>query len=131
MAEASGKDANQFGSLRTRTQDLGGCTLIHLAGEIDLANAPKLEVQLCTLAEQGSVVVDLTEVDFLDSTALSAMVVAYHRAHALGNTIRLAGAHGSVKRLLEVTRLDAHFDHQSDVAGVVEQVLTTSPPPDQ
>jgi anti-sigma B factor antagonist len=55
-----------------------GAAIIHLVGELDLYNAPDLRTSLLELcAEQPErLVVDLGEVDFVDSTALGVLVEA-------------------------------------------------------
>jgi anti-sigma B factor antagonist len=53
--------------------------LITLVGEFDLSNAPQLLALFTALSEEGShkVTVDLSEVTFLDSTAMAALAMAY------------------------------------------------------
>jgi hypothetical protein len=61
--------------LQIRVQNAQGPAVVRLAGEIDLSNASRLQDQLIVLVERGHVVVDLSEVTFIDSTGLSAFIV--------------------------------------------------------
>jgi anti-anti-sigma factor len=110
--------------LEFRSQELKGCVISRLAGEVDMTRAGDLEGHLCSVVEQGHVVVDLSRVTFLDSTALGAMIVAYRRANVLGHSVRLAGATGPVRTMLETTRLSAVLEHHDDVGDAVEAALT-------
>jgi anti-sigma B factor antagonist len=106
------------------TQDLGGCTIARLAGEVDISNAERLQSLLSTTIGQGNVVVDLSKVTFMDSTGLSAMIVAYRRGQDAQHTLRLAGAQGPVRRVLEITQLDIVLEHHDDVGDAVEAALS-------
>jgi anti-sigma B factor antagonist len=110
--------------LEIQAQDLRGCVIARPAGEVDLSNAAALEGRLCGLIERGNLVVDLSQVTFIDSTALSALIVAYRRGQVLGHTLRLAGASGPVLRVLEITQLDVVLEHHDDVGDAVEAALS-------
>jgi anti-anti-sigma factor len=66
------------------------------------------------LAEEGSarrVVVDLTDVQFIDSTALSALLKAYLRSQENGHRLRfLPSEHEAVARLIAITGTSRIFD---------------------
>jgi anti-anti-sigma factor len=84
--------------------------VLHVRGDVDLATAPKLQAALEEL-DTGAVVVDLTEVTFLDSSGLSALVQARKRLTEgpTGATFRLVVARPSIRRVLEVTGLTQVF----------------------
>jgi anti-sigma B factor antagonist len=106
--------------LQIRVQNTQGPAVVRVTGEIDLSNAARLQDQLSLLVGQGHVVVDLSEVTFIDSTGLTAFIVGHRRAAAAGTGLHLAGATGTVQRLLELTQLDRHLDHHSALAGALE-----------
>ncbi len=112
--------------LEIQAQDLRGCVIARPVGEVDLSNAATLEGRLCALIERGNMVVDLSQTTFLDSTALSAMIVAYRRGQVVGHTLRLSGADGQVRRVLEITQLDVVLEHNDDVGDAVEAALAES-----
>lgn len=111
-------------NLEFNAQDLGGCVIGRPSGEVDLSNANTFEGKLCGLVEHDHLVVDLSRVHFLDSTGLSAMIVAYRKGQGLGHSLRLAGAHGPVRRVLEITQLDTVLEHHDDLGDAVEAALT-------
>jgi anti-sigma B factor antagonist len=88
--------------------------VVTLRGEHEAYTADKLARHLTGLLAEGvSVVVDLREATFIDSTVVGVLLAARRRADAAG--LRFALVLGSqtgwpVRRLLEVTGLDAHVD---------------------
>lgn len=82
-----------------------------VAGELDAATAPGLGDLLQPLVGQpnASVVVNLADVTFMDSSGLRALVRAANSARDGGGSLVLARASGAVTRLLEVTGLIDQF----------------------
>lgn len=120
-AEADVPTASQI-----RDQHVGQCFIVRLSGEFDIASASHLEGHLCGLVEQGHVVVDLSKVQFVDSAVLRAMILAQRRATVLGHGLHLARAQGTVRQLLEITRLDKYLDAFDDVGDAIETALATA-----
>jgi RNA polymerase sigma-70 factor (sigma-B/F/G subfamily) len=72
-------------------------------GEIDLASAPRMQRALArALAASGEVVVDVSQVRFLDCTAVGTLLRVHRQAAAAGGRLRVAGARGVVLEVLEV-----------------------------
>ena len=63
---------------------IGVWTIIHVVGEVDMATGPQLRQEIVRHVSEGSVhiVVDLQNVDFLDSTGLGILVGGVKRAEA-------------------------------------------------
>ena len=81
------------------------------SGELDLAAAPRLAtvLSMATAGAEPCVVLDLTEVDFIDSTALGAIMHASTEAEATGKSMLVVALDGPVRRLLEITNLTGRF----------------------
>ena len=92
------------------TYPLGDAMVVRPHGELDIASAPTLRDELAAVitAEPRPRVVccDLTEVTFMDSTALSALVFAHESAAMGKQEFCVAGARSSVHRVIELTQLD-------------------------
>jgi anti-sigma B factor antagonist len=88
----------------------GGAVLVRLAGELDLYNAHLVrEALLGTLRDSPArIVVDLSEVTFIDSTGLGVLIEARSK---LGDSARflLAAPGLEARRALAITGLDRHF----------------------
>lgn len=88
----------------------GDAVVVTLAGELDLYNADELRQALFAESERGParLVVDLSRVAFIDSTALGVLVEARTKLpnhHAF----LLAAPAPATRRALEISGLDGHF----------------------
>ena len=92
-------------------EDRDGWRVLRLAGEVDVATAPRLRDRLVQLITEGPprLVVDLSGLTFIDSMGLGALVSGLKRARALGGDLRLAGPTDHVAKVLAITRLDQAF----------------------
>lgn len=87
----------------------GDALVVQLAGELDLYNTPVVREALREAAgrQPKRLVVDLSEVTFIDSTALGAFVEA--RSQLGAGAFALAAPGLEARRALEVSGLDRHF----------------------
>jgi anti-sigma B factor antagonist len=83
------------------------CDAVQLApkGELDLATVEQLQRELDEVIDAGlpRIVIDLRGVEFLDSTALHALIAAHTRAQQDGWTLEIIPATPAVQRLFELT----------------------------
>lgn len=98
-------------NLVVETNEAGPWTVLALEGEIDLYTAPKLKEQISTLVgrERAQIVVDLSRVNFLDSTGLGVLIGGLKRAREKGGELALAGPSDPVRKVLSITGLDKVF----------------------
>lgn len=81
------------------------------SGELDLAASTCLRAAVVEACNEGlPVVVDLTDVTYLDSAALAVLVAAHRLLQADGCHLTLRGASSRVQRVLEITGLRRLFD---------------------
>ncbi|HYZ76183.1 MAG TPA: STAS domain-containing protein [Gaiellaceae bacterium] len=104
---------SQFGSQADpvlRVSESGDAVVVVLTGELDLYNTPAVREALRRAVGQAPrrLVVNLSDVTFVDSTALGAFVEA-RSALADGHAFVLAAPGLEVRRALEVSGLDRHF----------------------
>lgn len=94
-----------------------GRTVISVSGEVDLHSAPQLRDRLTAAldAHGAAVVLDLSEVGFLDSTGLGVLVAARARANECGGAIPLVCTQDRILKLFTITGLDNVFDVHSTV----------------
>lgn len=96
----------QDGLLSVQQLDEGAQLRLTLCGELDLANAKTAETALAeALASDKKVLVDLGELEFLDSTGIALLVVALQRNDAERLSF-LPSKSSGVSRLLGLTGLD-------------------------
>jgi anti-sigma B factor antagonist len=83
----------------------GQATLITVSGELDLASSPALQEELDRVAgsDTALLIIDLRELDFMDSTGLSVLVRAHQRAEEQGRRLAMVKGPQQVQRLLSLT----------------------------
>jgi anti-sigma B factor antagonist len=103
----------------------GGVRVIEVAGELDIATAPRLCARLDALRarRRPRLLVDLTEVDFCDSTGLRALLGAASEVRAHGGRFAIVcPPSGDVARLLEIVGagewMGIHSDPESGMAAL-------------
>ena len=99
-----------------------GCVVLRLAGELDLYNAHQVREALlaCTAEGPSRLVVDLSGVEFVDSTVLGVFVEARSRMDEK-QAFALAAPRQETRRALEISGLDKHFN----VRATVEEALAS------
>jgi anti-anti-sigma factor len=103
----------------------GGVRVVSVRGELDLSTAPDLEVPLeqAVSSGDGSVLVDLSECEFIDSTGIALIVRAWQRldrdADGSGRLVLCSG-NNQVRRVLEVTGLE----HSIPIHHTRDEALT-------
>lgn len=105
--------------------------LIRLAGELDASNVSRLYEELAELAHEGRrhTVLDLTELTFVDSTGLSAIIAAHKRAEKAGAELILFSPQPQVRNLFTIAGIDRYLhirpsneaDDAGDAAGVEDR----------
>jgi anti-sigma B factor antagonist len=86
-------------------------SVVAVRGEVDLHTAPKFQQAVERAAEsEGAVVVDMSGVAFMDSTALSALVRCKDALMERGVSMRLAAPSKAVDRIFSVTGFGDYFE---------------------
>jgi anti-anti-sigma factor len=85
---------------------------VRLSGEIDMATAPDLRECLATLT--GDVVVDLTEVTFVDSRAIALLIAEHKRRVGAGERFVVTGSSPMALRTFEITGVDKLLNLNGD-----------------
>lgn len=90
---------------------IGAVPVAAVTGEIDVATAPALRERLQQLVGESAptVVVDLSGVSFLDSTALGVLVGAHKRCREAGGQLRLVITEPRILKVFEITGLTEIF----------------------
>ena len=85
--------------------------LLELRGEIDLNEKPNVTARLDPPIEKQSpaIVVDLSEVYYVDSSGLAIFIDALQRIQLYGGKLALAGLKGNVAMVFQIARLDKIF----------------------
>lgn len=89
----------------------GDRTIVEVTGEIDVYTAPALREELSSLidAENTDLVVDLTQVSFMDSTGLGVLVGALKKVRTLGGDLQLIISQEKILKVFRITALTQVF----------------------
>jgi anti-sigma B factor antagonist len=90
--------------LRTRTTTVGGASAIAVEGELDMETAPEFteRVELSVWGTVGAFVLDLSELSFLDSSGLHALLRARAYLAREDRTLVLVCPRGPARRVLDL-----------------------------
>ncbi len=101
------------------TVSLSEPNLIALAGEIDLHESPHVRESITPLIEkkEPKVLIDLTQVSYIDSSGLAVLIDAMQRVQSYGGKLALYGIGKSVRTIFEIARLDQVFQIFPDKAS--------------
>lgn len=89
-----------------------GAPVIVLEGEVDVYTAPQLKQQMISLLEAGAkqMIIDLTKVEYFDSTALGVLIGGLKRMRERDGNLSLICPNPRIRRVFEITGLDKIFD---------------------
>jgi len=98
--------------------------VIAVRGEIHVTTAPEFSRRLNEAIARGktSVVLDLSQVEFIDSTGLSVLLNGLRRVTRQRGRMALVCTNPTVLRLFEITRLDTTFDIHATREKALESV---------
>jgi anti-anti-sigma factor len=105
-------------NLDFQTTRNGTVAVIAPTGELDLSGAALLEDELDRLAsesELSTVVLDLRQLEFMDSSGLRLVVLADMRAREAGRRFVLVKGAETVHRVFEITRMSERLEFVADV----------------
>lgn len=106
--------------LSTRVDHGAGVVILSAAGEVDLETAPRFrDAGLDALGiEPTTIVVDLTEVTFMDSTGLGVLVLLRRKARARRSELRLVSGRRT-RDIFSVSGFDQAFDIHPDLESAL------------
>jgi len=99
----------EHGPLSIRTErDPAEVYVVEFYGELDLAGTEvaAAELRRCEQADVGEIIVDLSGLDFIDSTGLRVLIETYTKDRQNGNRLRFLRGSLPVERVMHLTRLD-------------------------
>ena len=99
--------------LNVSSRSQGDHELVIAIGEIDLYTAPRLQSELAAVIDSAApasrVIVDMSGVEFCDSTGMNVLLSCLRQARERGGELELAAPRPAVQKILRVTGLDSVF----------------------
>jgi len=106
--------------LHTWSEDIPSGSILHVLGEADLSSAPSLQTALMRVIDRGrSVIVDCSELRYLDMTGVHALENCHERAEHLGQRFVLVGSVPSVHRILMIIKLHERMPVVDTIEGAL------------
>lgn len=102
-----------------------GVDIVKVSGDIHLSTAPQFRERLATIIGNGDgrLVLDLTAVEFIDSTGLSVLLAGLRMVSQRHGHMALVCRNPTVLRLFEITSLDTTFAIFADLPAAVARVV--------
>ncbi len=91
--------------------------IVKLAGEVDVYTAPMLRDAIIPLTIDSNVIVDMTEVGYMDSTGLGVFISAFKSSHQHKSSLKLIGVTEKIERLFQITGLSEIIDIDTKPRG--------------
>ncbi len=107
--------------LAISVESLKRVDLVKLSGRIDSSNAEQVDATFKEIIENGrvNIVVDLSEVNYMSSAGLRALVSALRECKQRRGDVRLANISERVQEVLSLAGLDSLFESFADVTNAV------------
>ncbi len=107
--------------LEVDVQEQDRWSVVSLRGEIDVYTAPRLRQALIDLVEAGktNILVDMSKVDFLDSTGLGVLVGGLKRVKAQDGSLEIVATQDKILKIFEITGLSKVFPIHDSVDAAV------------
>lgn len=109
-------------ALRMTDRDVNGVTVLEIEGRIVLgeeSNSFREKVKSLLAAGKKKIVLNLSNVSYIDSAGLGTLVATFHSARQQGATLKLANLGQKFKEVLQVTKLMTVFDTYDNEALAV------------
>ena len=94
-----------------------GATILRAAGDVDLLRSPSLRNVLGQEIATGvpRLVLDLSQVEYMDSSGVATLVEALQRCRAQKTTLVLCALQDRVRSVFEIAKLDSIFTIHPDI----------------
>jgi anti-sigma B factor antagonist len=104
-------------SVGWETSELGDGYHVELSGELDISSASSVESRLMELERRtpSRLILDLTRVNFIDSTGLSMIINADGRARKDGRSLMIISGEGVPRRILRTVGLEDRLDVRTEL----------------
>jgi len=110
-------------ALRMTDRDVHGVTVVDIEGRIVLgeeSNSFREKVKGLLAAGKKKIVLNLSNVSYIDSAGLGTLVATFHSAQSQGGTLKLANLGSKFKEVLQVTKLMTVFDTYDNETAAIQ-----------
>ncbi len=107
--------------LETGVKDIDGMKVLDVAGEIDVYTAPQFKEAVNGIIAGGQkhLIIDMSDVTYMDSSGFGTLLSATRRLRPQGGTINLVKCNTSIDRILRITRLNTVFATYDSIGDAI------------
>lgn len=100
--------------------------IIDVSGEMDLYNSYKLKELIMKMLEKKIkyIIINLEEVDYIDSSGIGALIYICSTVKKLNLALYITNIHGSVKKVIELTKLMGFFPIVNSLEEALQRLET-------
>lgn len=97
--------------MQIKTEERSGITVCALKGDVDISSSPEVKKEFDNIIgrKANKLVVNLSDVKYVDSSGLATMVEVLKNMRKYGGTLHLCNLSDKIKGLFEITKLDKLF----------------------
>jgi anti-sigma B factor antagonist len=105
------------------TTQVGAASVLTLRGEIDVYTAPRLRQAIIDLVDGGAshIIIDMSAVDFLDSTGLGVLVGGLKRVRVKDGSLSIVTSQDKILKIFDITGLNKVFPIHDSVDAATSQ----------
>ena len=110
-------------ALKITNREVEGVSVVHMDGRIVLgeeSNALRESVKSLLAANKKKIVLNMSDVNYIDSAGLGTLVASFHSARAQGAVLKLANLGSKFQEVLQVTKLMTVFEVFDSEAAAVQ-----------
>ena len=112
--------------MEIKVEQVNNVSILSLDGEVNAFNSRDLVAKIANLIEEGQyhIAVNLTEVTYVDSSGLGALVSGLKKVKAHDGSLTLIDPQPDVREALRMTRLDTIFHITDSVSEIAQTVFS-------
>lgn len=109
--------------MKHEIKEQDGAVIVSLEGDVDLQNSPEARTILLNCVEKNlPVLVDLSAVDYIDSSGVASLVECLQMARKKGTTLLLVAVSEGAMRVLQLARLDKVFTICDTIEDALKEI---------
>lgn len=112
--------------MELKLRNRSGVTVVEIEGEVDLFHANKLKQFVTELFADNvnRVILDMQAMTYIDSSGIGALLHIFSEAKKGKRHIFFSNIHGSVKKVIELTKLTGYFPIVGDIEVAIERLAS-------
>lgn len=113
-------------NLKIKCQDFADCKVVSVAGRVDHTSSDQfledVGIHAKSVGTNGGMVIDLSELEFITSAGLRALLLAQRTVNGAGGKLVVSGIRGVVKEVFRISKFDALLSVSETTSEAVGQI---------